>query len=156
MKIKVLNFWTRLISLCLVILGFNACSGSDPVDEYGTPSAEYKVLGKVVSEENERKGIQGIRVTMGGEESWKQENGNVLTDEEGSFILEQTDFPHNKQIVNLEDIDGELNGSFEDQKIEIEFTDKDYKGGSGWYKGAATKDLGVIKLTSKTEETENE
>ena len=160
MKIKALNFWTKLISLCLVLLGFNACGegdGNDPVDEYGTPSAEYKLMGKIVSEENQEKGIKGIQVTMNDIKYPREENKNVKTDEKGYFTLQQEDFPRNKHVVNIEDIDGELNGSFEDKKIEIEFTDEDYEGGSGsWYKGAATKDLGVIKLTPKAEKNENE
>ena len=152
MKLKLRSFYSRILSICLVLLGFSACS--DPVDEYGSPSAKYKVLGKIVSSDDEKKPIENIRVVM--VENMDEENNIYLrgdttyTDLEGRFEVNRHDFQYSQFKIKIQDVDEEVNGLFEDIEQVIEFKNSDYKGGSGsWYKGEAQKDMGTIEMEPK-------
>jgi len=156
MKLKTYSFYSKLLSSCLVLLGFNACEESNPMSEYGVPSAKYKVLGKVVSSDSKTP-IENVRVVMienvNVNEDMSYLRGDTLfTDSDGKFELNRNDFPHDKYKVKFQDIDGEANGLFEDTEEIIEFKDSDYKDKSGWYRGEATKDMGTIELNPKQED----
>lgn len=156
MKIKLQSFYLRFISFCLVLLGFSSCESTDPRVEYGTPSADYKVKGKVVSDTAEDP-IKNIRVVMieNEEESASYLMGDtVSTDIKGEFEINTHRFPYNEFKIKFEDIDGELNGEFEDKAEVIQFQNSDYKEGVSWYKGEAEKDMGTVKMTFKKEDTE--
>lgn len=146
------GLYSKLISLCLLAFGISAC---DPAVEYGSPSAKYRVSGKVVSSETSKKPVPNIRVVM-----IPQVKGNpnellylrgdtVFTDVEGKFEVNRNDFPYNTFNIKLQDVDGETNGLFEEKLEVVEFKDSDYKGGKDWYQGLAQKDLGTIELTPK-------
>lgn len=154
MKLKIYSFYSRLISFCLVLLGFGSCAGwVDPVDEYGSPSAKYKVIGKVVSSDEEKTPIKNIRVVITedmDESKYSYLTGDtVFTNAEGKFEVIRSNFAYNKLKLKLQDVDGETNKQFEDQIQKIEFQDADFKGGSSWYRGQAEKDLGTIEMTPK-------
>lgn len=161
MKHKIYSLTTQVISFILVILGFNACSGEIPT-AYGTPTAKYKVNGKVVSEDASKKAIEGIQVVLiedDEEGRYKPylRGDTLLTDKEGNFHIERHDFPEDNFKVKFKDIDGAANGSFREKEIKITFTKKDYKKGSGsWFKGTATKDLGTVELAPNNEEEKGE
>lgn len=154
MKLKVYSFYSRIISFCLIVLGFGSCSNDDDlVVEYGTPSAKYKVSGKVVSEDTKQP-IKGIRVVMIeniDESKFPYIQGDtVYTNAEGKFDTgELLHFPHNKFKIKIQDIDGANNGEFEDKEQIIEFKSSDYIGRDRWYEGEAQKDMGTIELTPK-------
>lgn len=153
MKIKIYSLYSKLISFCLVALGFSSCEGNDPVDEYGAPSAKYKVSGKVVSEDT-KEPIKNIRIVMiedVDESKYPDLQGDtVYTNTEGKFEMgEHFYYPLDKFKIKIQDADGEENGEFEDKQQTIEFQKSDYKGGSGWYEGEAQKDMGTIELTPK-------
>lgn len=154
MKIKAYSLYSKLISLCITALGFGACN--DPVDEYGTPSAKYKVSGEIVSEDT-KEPIKNIRVVMVediDESKYPNLRGDtVYTNAEGKFeIGTHFDFPIDKFKIKIQDADGVENGEFEDKQQTIEFQKSDYKGGNDWYKGEAKKDLGIIELEPKQPE----
>ena len=156
MKLKLRSFYSKILSACLVLLGFSACEVFT-VDEYGSPSAKYKVLGKVVSSNDEKKPIENIRVVM--VENVNEENKLYLygdttyTDSGGKFEINRHDFPYSQFKIKIQDVDGADNGLFEDMEQVIEFSNSDYKGGSGnWYKGEAQKDMGTIEINPKQEE----
>ncbi len=147
MIIKARTIYSKLLTLLLLFLGFTQCTNSDPMDEYGTPSATYKVIGKVVDAEAQEKGIEGIQVEMLLEN--EEERCVSLTNKTGEFILENKSFPNNKYRIKFLDIDGETNGSFTEKEMDIEFTKDDYKDGDSWYKGHAEKDMGTITLDAQ-------
>ena len=156
MKIKIYSLYSKLISACLILLGFNSCD-SDPVDEYGSPSAKYKVNGKVVTSEGNKESIKNIRVVMieDVKESEYIIGDTVYTDTDGKFEINRNDTPYNKFVIRFKDIDGEDNGGlFEDKEEIIEFNSSDYKNGGRWYVGEAEKDMGTIELTIKEEAEE--
>lgn len=158
MKIKLFSIYSKLISLCLILLGFNSCSdddngGGDPVVEYGVPSAKYKVKGQVVSSEETKKPIKNIRIVMiedleEGREYYN-EGDTTFTDAEGRFEINRHNYPYYKYLIKLEDVDGDENGSFENNTQKIEFKSSDFKDGGSWYKGQAEKDMKTIEMTPK-------
>jgi len=147
MKIKVLSLYTKIISFFLVLLGYQSCDIIDPKAEYGSPSAKYRVIGSVVSEDDNSKikGIRAVLVQKYEDEENPYAADTVFTNNSGEFDL---NIHHigSKYVLKLQDTDGEKNGSFADKELEIDFKDAKYEGGSGWYEGQATKDVGQIQL----------
>lgn len=159
MKLEVHSLYSKLISFCLLLLGFAACDSNgeelEPiVVEYGTPSARYKVSGKVVSSDAKKSPIKNIRVVMIedlDESKYPYLIGDtVFTDADGKFETTKYTYPMNKFNIKLQDVDGENNGLFEDKVQKVEFQDSDLKGSTGnWNRGQAEKDLGTIEMSSK-------
>lgn len=158
MKQKTYSLYSKLLSFCLILLGFNACDKNDGVEEfvveYGTPSASYKITGKLVSPDAEKTPIKNIRVVMiedMDESKYSYLTGDtVFTNADGKFEIKRYSFPYNKFNIKLQDIDGEENGLFEDKVQKVEFQESDFKDKSGnWYRGQAEKDLGTIEMTPK-------
>ena len=153
---KIYTLYGKLLSLCLILLGFGACDGTNMVDEYGAPSAKYRISGKVVANDQEGQAIREIKVSL------TQYNGPdnpltpvlppVFTNDNGQFLIEGPAFPLNTFVLQVEDIDGAENGSFANLTQGITFKSSDFTGGSGWYQGEATRDLGTIKLNPVEEE----
>ena len=169
MKLKLFSFYSRLLSACLVLLGFGACITSckteygvpfpdpDPpiiAPEYGVPYATYRIKGKVVSSNAVNNPIEDIRVVAVRDEADNPylRGDTVYTDSKGEFEVKKEDFPFDKYKVKFQDIDGEENGLFEDKEQFIEFKDSDYKGGDGWNRGEAQKDMGNVELKPKKQD----
>lgn len=140
MKIKLLKTYNVLIAGILALLGFaTAC---DPKDEYGTPSAKFIVNGKVTSLGTEQP-IENIRVTMQGDTTYTNAEGEYQVVDEWGFPTDQT------YNIEFRDIDGEVNGEFNDLNTTVEFNDPEFSDGDGnWYSGETSKDFDV-KLTPK-------
>ena len=70
------------------------------------------------------------------------------TDAQGAYQCHTTDVPVESQQVIVRDIDGNANGSYEDQMFEVKFTDGDQTASrKGWNMGTREKkvDITVIK-----------
>ena len=152
MKSKFRSIYSKILSACLVLLGFSACDIINTGCEYGVPSANYKVSGIVVSSDDEKKPIENIRVVM--VEYYEREflyGDTVFTDSGGKFEIKRDDgYTYNQFKIKIQDVDGEDNGLFEDVEQVIEFKNSDYKGGDGsWYRGEAQKDMGTIEMNPK-------
>ena len=118
---------------------------------YGTPYAHYELKGKVTDESG--KPVEGIRVAA----KYTQKNNGqydytnivkdtVYTDNNGSYKSLVSDFPMDCDVeVKFEDVDGELNGEFEEKTVttDIMTFDVDKKGTGDWYKGAFSKKIDV-------------
>ena len=130
----------------LAMLGFGSCDNVG-VDMYGTPHADYSIKGAV--ETKEGKPIQGIKVSVTCETDTL---GTALSDEKGAFAIQKEAFPFNKLKVAAEDIDGEENGAYKDTSINIELTQKDFKGGDkSWLNGKVEKEV-TIQMEEKSHE----
>jgi putative lipoprotein (rSAM/lipoprotein system) len=148
MKRKLLEKQNKLIGFLLSIIGigsaltFGGCEyGVGPnAMEYGTPSATFKVQGKVSSEGNAN--IKGIRVVM--------QRDTALTDVDGKFQVQTNDFPADRDFnIEFDDTDGELNGAFQSMDTIISFVNPKFINPEGsWYQGETTKELNV-KLKPK-------
>ena len=139
----------------LSLLGFSGCGLIEPMDEYGTPNANYTVKGSVVNK-TDGKPIEGIRVGYDSGYYVVPEYGvppapytpktSVTTDTNGNFKFTANEFSvQNKKIpVYVDDIDGETNGLFQSEVIEVEFKKEDLGGKSNhWYEGEYTKTIKV-------------
>jgi len=147
------------------LLGFSGCdkmgSGSGSV-EYGTPKADYTVKGSVVNKAT-GKPIEGIQVTYdpgpvaipmyGVIPAPYEPKAAVTTDNKGEFKLTGYAFPLSMQSsqtpVYVHDIDGEKNGLFKSDTLQIDFSkaERTKKPQGGWYEGEYT-------VTVKVELTE--
>lgn len=140
-------FVWRLLSGTLALLGFTACSKDDPAIypcEYGSPTVDYQVKGKVTSNEGEP--LKGIRVIVKDVSGVFMKDINspsygadtVYTDEKGEFAshMAHSGFIE-KQKIFLNDIDGEENsGAFKPDSVAFEKMDKkQVKEGGKWYEG---------------------
>ncbi len=142
----------RLIYAILSLLGLaTACSKDDDGSVpcmYGTTAATFSVKGRVT--DTEGKPIEGIRVIVG--------SVRTFTDAQGKFCFE------NRQVTGVDgdifyeeleacDVDGEKNGSFQNNKKYVMFTRNDNVPSEGWYVGdykAEDTDM-VLQVESETE-----
>lgn len=152
MKIKALSLYTKILSFFLILLGYQSCDSLDPVDEYGTLSAIYKIKGSVVSADTKLPvtNIRAVMVQKGTAEDEEYNFGDTIyTDSRGVFELEFNSYPQSESFFNLklDDVDGETNGSFESKTVAVDFNNPQFENGGGkWYKGETVKDVGEIEL----------
>lgn len=127
--------YSTILTILLALLGFSCAK--DPKVEYGTPNARFIVKGKVTSSDlNEP--VKNIRVIMRFDTTFTDNSGNYqITDRDG-FPTDQT------YLINFRDIDGSLNGNYEDEDTTVEFKNPQFTGGDGhWYQGETTKNLDI-------------
>lgn len=148
---KILIICNAAIAAMLSLFG---CTVYGP-DEYGTPSADFVIKGKV-SSSNTGQPAPEIAVAMR-TEYYTDNDGNtrfgtidsVATNSRGEYqIVAQRLWPEDQTFhVAFSDVDGAANGSFADTTVTVEFVDPAFSGGSGnWYAGQAQKELNVELL----------
>ena len=160
----------RLILMLLAALGFaTACGDSDNTSQrpdkgddeqdpiidlpvaYGCPWVTYSVKGRVANDAGEP--VKGIDVGL---EHDNHDIGTFTTNENGEFVIEQGSTfdinPNGKEILVFTDIDGEENGSYETQEVEVSFVRNEDIPSDDWYNGdyVATEDVEVV-LQAKSE-----
>jgi putative lipoprotein (rSAM/lipoprotein system) len=155
MRKKLFTLSTKMLAAALTALGFAGCLKDDPGEDhiklmYGTPSATFKVKGKVVSAESGTP-VKNIRVVLvevrEGQEIIPYRLDTVYTHSGGEFSLANRTFPSEAEFrVKLEDIDGEENGLFESKNITVVFERPKFTNGTGWYAGETEKDLKTVEL----------
>ena len=149
--IKKMNW---LLASAIGMLGFAGCEIIGE-KEYGTPHADYTVKGAVVDKAT-GKPIKGIRVGYGCEFCPVPEYGvpstpyvlktHVTTDAKGEFKLTDSFFPEESQKlpVYVDDIDGNNNGLFQSEILQVDFKDAvQSRKPKSWYKGEYTVNLNV-------------
>ena len=139
------------------MLGFSSCERGEKevVCEYGTPHADYTVKGSVVNKAT-GKPIEGIRVGYGCNSCPVPEYGviptpyipksHVLTNSKGEFKLTDSFFPVKDLTlpVSVEDVDGEKNGSFQSEILQVDFSKAEHSGKpKSWYEGEYTVTVNV-------------
>jgi len=136
------------------MLGFSGCE-KNGLDEYGTPNADYTVKGSVVNKED-GKPIEGIRVGYNPETVYGAMYGvmptpyspkdYVTTNAKGEFTITENTFPVSDQTmpVYVEDIDGEKNGLFQSDTLQVDFSNANQtKKAKSWYAGEFTVTVNV-------------
>lgn len=134
---KFLSTYNLLLTALMSLLGFSNCEIIEPRVEYGTPSATFKVNGKVTDLLTSR-AIQDIKVLMQGD--------STQTDSEGRFSLSQVSFPADQSfVIQFKDIDGAANGGqFQPKDTLVEFKDSQFTGGDdSWYAGETSLELNL-------------
>lgn len=130
----------KLLYLLLGILGFTACgeggAGGGMVCEYGTPTADFTVKGKVTDADG--KPIKGIEISSKGLSSFIDGSGlSAVTAEDGTFVTNKIkEFGVGGTLV-FTDTDGEANGG---EFVTLEkqigtLPQKQIKDGERWYRG---------------------
>ena len=141
----------RLLKLsrwALGLLGVGAAAGAcDHLMkcEYGCPSMNYTVQGKVVDAKTGI-GIPGIKISR---VTFPQAQGET-TDANGEFTLAGQGYPNDTIHVHALDIDGANNGSYTDVESIIKLTQTE-KGDGHWYDGKFVATNVVIRLEEKEE-----
>ena len=152
----------RALAGVIAMLGFAGCEKFG-VDEYGTPHADYTVKGAVVSKAT-GKPLEGIRVGYSGTpEFWivpmygviptpYVPKAHVITNAKGEFKLTDRFHAGESQIIGnngmlpvyVEDVDGEKNGLFHSECLQVDFSKAEHSGKSkSWYEGEYTVNLNV-------------
>ena len=107
------NAWKYLMGSLLGLLGFGGCDIGSGLEMYGTPTAEFKLIGDVKDSENHP--VQGIRVVMT-PHPFDGRNDTLYTDAKGHFegdYLRYIDMGELRDgTLYFDDVDGEANGSF--------------------------------------------
>ena len=127
---------------------------------YGVPTMNYRVRGKVVNHNG--KPVKGIQVVMlnrsigntpnnPGEDDpavieYMQQYADT-TKADGTFDVRVNDRPTEYMRLFVRDIDGPSQGNYQNDVINIHFTDGDVKAeGQGWSRGVAQKENFEVKL----------
>ena len=137
----------------LSMLGFVGCAKHGLV-EYGSPNADYTIKGAVINKATGNP-IEGIRVAYSRDYAGVMygvipvpytPKNQVLTNGKGEFKLtDRFEGGGNKIIpVFVEDIDGEQNGLFQMEYLEVDFSQAEHGGKpKNWYGGEYTVTLSV-------------
>ncbi|MBO7101060.1 MAG: radical SAM-associated putative lipoprotein [Bacteroidales bacterium] len=151
MKIKYLKLKSWLLVTLGGLVGVNL-AGCEKM--YGTPEAHYQVKGTVANSNGEP--IEGIGV---GAHKQRNEEGDSVefmgyrdtTDSEGRYKVDYNHaFPGTPLSVDFHDIDGVVNGSYNDTVVTINTENVQLSGGDGhWYEGEGTVIQNVV-MTEKT------
>lgn len=152
MRQRVVNWIDCIIGGLLALLGFSSCDkiGDEPC-EYGTPNADYKMMGTVTDEAgNPLKGIQVAKEELDKGNKYPLRD-TVYTDASGKFSFSANYFPLDRTVnVTFNDIDGSENGGeFESQTITGVVYEKTKESDQGWYKGEFTANVNA-ELKKKT------
>lgn len=150
MSRKLLKGTNWLLAAVLGLLGFTGCDilGGGRA-EYGTPHADYTVKGKVVDKET-KEPIEGIGVKLGPTEYPIAQHSSVTTGVTGEFEVTRQGFPEMDLTLYVDDIDGEENGAYASESLDIDFSGAEHIGGSGHW------DHGDFTVTQNVELTEVE
>lgn len=108
------------------------------VAEYGVPVMEYVVKGKV-TDANTGNPIKGIQVTS--DDGYEP----ILTTETGDFECNGGGMPDEKVMLTFTDIDGEENGLYDPQEVEVSVK-KVEEGSGAWYYGVYVAEDVMVKL----------
>lgn len=143
MKIKFIKASNWLLSLAIGAIGFTSCSNGGGPDEYGTPTAEFKVSGKVT--DTEEMPVEGIEVSMKAESYVSPNELKDTTDSKGEYKIRFRGFPLRDSIVmEFKDIDTNKNGAFATKTDGVRF--EKFTGGDGHWDQGTSEVLKNIKL----------
>ena len=157
---KLLKTANWILSGILAVLGFSGCNGeemNEMADMYGCPHATFNLYGKVLNVS--KSGIPDIKLelqfkvlnTEGGKNNFIPGADPIITDKDGNFRTSLTTIPTDVIRIIATDIDGDTNGSYAKDSIDIKISKEDYlnKGDSEWDYGFVSKDNLMIELKEK-------
>jgi putative lipoprotein (rSAM/lipoprotein system) len=130
----------------LSLLGFSGCG--DSLIEYGTPHADYTFRGMVTNEAGEP--VPDIKVVATA--TYANEENPVLSNAGGHYSVLFSSIGRIKEAQLIaSDIDGETNGAYQNDTIQVIINDSDYygKGDGHWNVGAAEKEVNIVLKEKK-------
>lgn len=153
MKKIALKTYGKIVAVILSIFGITftgtSCMYGAPAPEYGVPSADYIVKGKVTDAATNQL-VKGIGIIVP-DRVYPKHGDTVYTNDQGDYkveLLKTFPYRNEKMKVIAKDLDGEKNGIYQSDSIEISFSDKDLikKGSGSWYDGTFEKAGQDLKL----------
>lgn len=144
------------IGLIFSLFGITSCE--EIRVEYGVPSADYQISGRV--ENAQKQGIKGIKVYMKSAMNYDYDTfeGNPYTADttttDGAFEINCREFPEREIWLIAEDIDSTENGSYRRDSVLITPEFKDVPG-SNWHHTAEVNNI-VITLEEKEQNKQEE
>lgn len=152
MKKVVLKTYAKALTAFFTLLGtITGCEFIQPRVEYGTPSADFVVKGKVM-DKSSQKPITDIRIIH--KTGYTPANDTVKTNANGEFELKFVEFPGVNHWIYVEDLDGTENGGLyaPDSLIVNSAQMKRIKKGSGnWNEGVFEKTDANFALKNSNE-----
>jgi putative lipoprotein (rSAM/lipoprotein system) len=140
MKKVVLKTYAKALTVFFTLLGaITGCDYFEPRCEYGTPSADFVVKGKVI-DKSSRKPVQDIRIIH--KTGYAPTSDTVKTNANGEFELKFVEFPGTNQWVYAEDLDGTENGGLygpDSLTVNSSQMKRIKKGDGSWYQGVFEK-----------------
>ncbi len=137
--LKVCN---TLWALLAAVLGFTGCDqiGTERC-EYGMPTADYKIKGKVVDSQEKPVGDIQIIVkrVLGDNPDHHYSWDTLTTDKQGEFLFEKSETSEHKFRIDYQDI---KNGIFKHDSTDVVMPNP--TGGKGWYEGQSYKEKTII------------
>lgn len=153
------RFFSWLCTTIVALLGFAACDDDklETIDypvAYGTPTADYKYMGRVTDEDGNP--IKGINIVFQGNgNSINKELYRTVTDENGRYSTDYIHWGAGEKIyqATYTDVDGAENGGhFEDKThLIIDMERKQTGESDGWYQGKFELTT-EVKLKAKSTE----
>lgn len=141
---KILKLFNKGIFGFLGLLSFSSCESF--TTEYGMPNANYKLNINVLSQ-TESKAIKGIQAKYTIiENNTVYSEDMAFSDENGQFSIElQGVFPSDYTFgIELTDVDGEENGSYQAREYSVVLTSSELQGGDGdWFHGSVERDVDI-------------
>ena len=147
----------------LSLLGFTGCGKDNNGDgeisvEYGSPSSNFKVLGRVTNEQGQPLG--GMRVVASNVTAiWGKGPGQcysgllrdtVYTASDGSFVRVYSLFPADSVYIHIKIEDSAEPSVYDSNSIAVGFAKGDLEGDDrGWYLGGAEKKINVTLKRKK-------
>ncbi|MDL2265753.1 radical SAM-associated putative lipoprotein [Parabacteroides sp. OttesenSCG-928-G07] len=139
-----LKFSNWILATLLTLFGVACSSDDEPAPaEYGTPYAKFTVKGKVTGPNGEA--IPGIEVKGKSQFSGPSEPGSNedLTDNNGNYTILAPIMGKEAFKVFFEDIDGEENGFYKTDSIEVKSSQIELTGKDGWFEGEGEMTLNI-------------
>ena len=130
---------------------------------YGVPTMDFVLKGRVIDAQgNPVSGMQVILLSdnvditpeeMHEDNPFVQEyiaKSSDTTDAEGNFQCQMQAFPKELQRVIVRDADGEKNGEYGAQMMEVKFTENEQtETRKGWYAGKREKDVDITVMKKR-------
>ena len=107
--------------------------------EYGMPHATYH-LGGTVTDMSTGTPVPGVQVTF--------QNQNVFSRQDGTFSIDATVYPCTTCSAKAADVDGNLNGSYQDKEVPLTLV-KILPGSGNWDMGTYEQKNLAIRLDPK-------
>lgn len=126
---------------------------------YGVPTMNYMIRGQV--KDADGRPVQDIRVNMLERNMQTTPEGGLVgdpeaidkwlsgtearTDKDGRFVIQNSGLPQEQVRLMVRDVDGEENGAFRNQLLEVNVTpaDMDRTHAGGWNQGTFNKEVEI-------------
>ena len=138
----------------LSLLGFSGCDKIFQM-EYGSPSADFKVTGRVTDEEG--RPLSGVRIVAPnvdgklGKQAYPSPQDTTYTDPDGKYTYRyNAGFAPDSLYLKLRYEDPTARPAYDSDSVTVGFAKGDLKGGDNrWFEGAAEKEVNVTLKRKK-------